>query len=244
MGFKVFCLILIFAATPALAAFSISPAGCDKTWKPPCVVLSHSKMEYTFSGLRMYVSKNTLLEMQAEDDFYLARGIAWIQTQKPVTVRSKFGSVVIPSGGDFWVESNDSAIILKTMQSSAKVYPRGSKGLVFLPEGHEMQLGAVEFATGASSFSAPNVIQLHRHFGGLARVFPFQSLNLQEYTHNLGRVIVAAAEYNSTWLKGTVQRKVASEDSVEDRRKAEAIEAPRRHTYLRRLFLRKSNFED
>lgn len=224
------------------AEISVEPAGCLAKFTPPCAVLTHDKSELLFPGVRVFTSRDSLIEFRSANEAFVARGLVWFHAELPVKVFTKFGSFA--GTGDFWVEMSEDVIVLKSLKGTAQVTPRGSATSIELPVGHEMELRGVDPRRGVAGSTWPVTLKLAQHLSVIAKVFPYELMNFQEHSLYLGRVTAQAAEANGRWYQAAVERKIANHTEREHRLKYEAKRATIRDSYLRRLFRQKSNFEE
>jgi len=236
----VFTLIL---SSTGFAKFATEPEGCLDKFAPPCSILTETKSEFQNPEFHMYTSKDALFQFQNAQTLYLARGVLWIFAANSLTVQSKYGEVAIAGSGEYWLEMNDNELVVKSLREPLSVRPRGA-GSVELRGGFEMRLSNVDEQTHAAAFSVPIVINLPKHLAVLPRAFPESGMNLQDYSTNLGRVVLEAAGESSAMFQDMVQRKVSSAEENERRLKYEAAHNARRDSYLQKLYRSKNNFED
>lgn len=227
------------------ASGTLWPEDCLKKQIYPCAVQAYKKTFFSVGENKFFLSANGLIEFQKSNEVSFSKGVLWVQSSEPLTIKNIFGTVQSQkTKAQVVVDASGDEVVVSVIEGSLQVQARADKDVYKLTKGHSVELGPVSYEKKAAFISLPHVVTLKSYLKSIEQVFPFSEFNFQEHIDLMASSIQQALRLQSKWNKTIVERKIANAEDLKVRQKYEREHSQRRDQYLRKLFRQKNNFED
>jgi hypothetical protein len=218
------------------------PAGCLQK-EGSCAIETGESEKYVLEieGARIVLDAGTTILRVTGQQIRLVAGTVWVKPKAQFSIKTEFGEV-IGFSGEFWARRDKQKMWVASVDSAVELIPRGHKDAVHVTPGMENWMGRVG-KEGVATMGLPVAIQLKAHLERWARLYPGKKTQFEKDVKEFGPRWVEASAEAAQLHQLSYQRKVASLEAADTRKKEERRKVEEVNQRLRDLF-RSKIFQD